>query len=85
MPAPESAAVHPLVLLSIVDHYNRSARYAICCFVSPHFAVDAAICQANHIGNGQLIQDAFLSQRHKEESCRSSTGGDLQRGRASDK
>lgn len=26
MPAPESAAVHPLVLLSIVDHYNRSAR-----------------------------------------------------------
>lgn len=26
MPVPESAAVHPLVLLSIVDHYNRSAR-----------------------------------------------------------
>ena len=26
MPAPESAVVHPLVLLSVVDHYNRVAR-----------------------------------------------------------
>ena len=26
MPAPESAVVHPLVLLSVVDHYNRAAR-----------------------------------------------------------
>lgn len=26
MPVPESAVVHPLVLLSVVDHYNRVAR-----------------------------------------------------------
>ena len=26
MPKPESAVVHPLVLLSVVDHYNRVAR-----------------------------------------------------------
>ena len=26
MPAPEAAVVHPLVLLSVVDHYNRVAR-----------------------------------------------------------
>jgi hypothetical protein len=26
MPPPESAIVHPLVLLSVVDHYNRVAR-----------------------------------------------------------
>lgn len=26
MPIPESAVVHPLVLLSVVDHYNRVAR-----------------------------------------------------------
>lgn len=26
MPMPESAVVHPLVLLSVVDHYNRVAR-----------------------------------------------------------
>ena len=26
MPVPESAVVHPLVLLSVVDHYNRAAR-----------------------------------------------------------
>ena len=26
MPAPEEVVVHPLVLLSVVDHYNRVAR-----------------------------------------------------------
>uniref|UniRef100_A0A061RFW7 26s proteasome regulatory subunit n=1 Tax=Tetraselmis sp. GSL018 TaxID=582737 RepID=A0A061RFW7_9CHLO len=26
MPAPEKVVVHPLVLLSVVDHYNRSAK-----------------------------------------------------------
>ena len=26
MPVPELAVVHPLVLLSVVDHYNRVAR-----------------------------------------------------------
>ena len=26
MPTPESTVVHPLVLLSVVDHYNRVAR-----------------------------------------------------------
>lgn len=26
MPTPETAVVHPLVLLSVVDHYNRVAR-----------------------------------------------------------
>ncbi len=26
MPTPELAVVHPLVLLSVVDHYNRVAK-----------------------------------------------------------
>jgi 26S proteasome regulatory subunit N8 len=26
MPSPESVTVHPLVLLSVVDHYNRVAK-----------------------------------------------------------
>jgi 26S proteasome regulatory subunit N8 len=26
MPGPESVTIHPLVLLSVVDHYNRVAK-----------------------------------------------------------
>lgn len=26
MPVPEKVVVHPLVLLSVVDHYNRTAK-----------------------------------------------------------
>jgi|APGre2960657444_1045066.scaffolds.fasta_scaffold00044_4 hypothetical protein len=49
--APNSVVVHPLVLLSVVDHYNRVAKVRVACSVWRVACVDlpcsgpAAVCR----------------------------------------